>query len=57
MAIRIAVEMGLPAAIVAGKGEAVIATELARKSGADVRLVGEATSMEKKFWVYVDLNL
>jgi len=57
VAIRIAVEMGLPAAIVAGKGEAVIATELARKSGADVRLVGEATSMEKKFWVYVDLNL
>ncbi|KAN0103383.1 S-adenosyl-L-methionine-dependent methyltransferase [Hyaloscypha variabilis] len=39
VAIRIAVEMGLPAAIVAGKGEAVIATELARKSGADVRLV------------------
>ena len=46
MAIRIAVEMGLPAAIVAGKGEAVTATELARKSGADVRLFGEAIFME-----------
>ncbi|KAE9374834.1 S-adenosyl-L-methionine-dependent methyltransferase [Stipitochalara longipes BDJ] len=37
--IRIAVEMGLPNAIVAGKGEAVTAAELASKSGADVRLV------------------
>lgn len=39
--MRIAVEMGLPAAIVARKGEAVTAIELASRAGADVRLVGE----------------